>query len=109
MKVTCPTTTYRLTCDLPNHVSISVLTSGFGRRLRGACRGLAGASMATILDFPPAGGRTGQRVKGPARPASGEIVIFPGVRYERWESAPAKPAKSKASRKVKRDTLELKD
>lgn len=37
---------------------------------------------------------------------SAEIVIFPGVRYERWADAPAPRAKPG---KVKRDTLKLAD
>lgn len=67
--------------------------------------------MATILDFRPSGSRSGAENAGAAR-APCEIVIFPGVRYERWEAASmpvsAKP-RSRPRRSVKRDTLELKD
>ncbi len=36
---------------------------------------------------------------------SAEIVIFPGVRYERWEES----AKSEQRRAAKRDRIELPD
>ncbi len=70
--------------------------------------------MATILDFRPAEGKIGSSQSGEGRRSPCEIVIFPGVRYERWETSPPPAAvpKSKASkqrRAVKRDTLELKD
>lgn len=63
--------------------------------------------MATILIFPamaePAGS-SAQDKQSPARAAC-EIVVFPGVRYERWEEPPVK-AKRK-SRQKPRDLLEI--
>ena len=61
--------------------------------------------MATILEFrassepkKPAGGRR--------KPRSAEIVIFPGVRYERWTDENASGSSSKS---VQRDMLALVD
>jgi hypothetical protein len=61
---------------------------------------------ATILEFrsdidkaPAKGARRRRR--------SAEIVIFPGVRYERHDDSAA--AKNGSGRKVERDTLELLD
>ena len=41
--------------------------------------------MADILDFRPADDKTGRRARHTAQASGCEIVIFPGVRYERWE------------------------
>ena len=58
--------------------------------------------MATILEFP-----RHQRLSAVDRrgvmPAA-EIVFFPGVRYERWETHPAAKAKK---RQPRRDKIEL--
>ncbi|HWV83022.1 MAG TPA: hypothetical protein VNZ50_16445 [Hyphomicrobiaceae bacterium] len=60
--------------------------------------------MATILDFPemqvPARRRPSRRVQ-----SSAEVILFPGVRYERREDAPAdrQPARGM----VVRDRLQL--
>jgi hypothetical protein len=64
--------------------------------------------MAKILTFRPAGTR---RDEGgfTSADASAEVIVFPGIRYERWgdaEGAPASPAK-KQSRDRQRDILEL--
>ena len=61
--------------------------------------------MATILDFPPR--TSAERLRGSRATGSAEIVLFPGVRYERWEEAPA--AKRPRRKSVKRDTLEIAD
>ena len=57
---------------------------------------------ATILEFPemqaPPRARKARRDR-----SSAEIVIFPGVRYERWAD---QPAKHDAAR-VERDRLQL--
>ena len=57
---------------------------------------------ATILDFPEmqAPPRTRKERRGVT---SAEIVLFPGVRYERWENAPAKHD----APRVERDRLQL--
>jgi hypothetical protein len=61
--------------------------------------------MADILDFRRSAGRSSRRPSG----TSAEIVLFPGVRYERWETAPSQAAaeKPKRGRRTKRDTLDL--
>lgn len=68
--------------------------------------------MADILDFRPPGTRSARRTIG----ASAEIVIFPGVRYERWDDAPSGGATDRTrdkdkpkgkGRRIKRDTLDL--
>lgn len=67
--------------------------------------------MASILEFrqPAFGSRqTGVRTE---TAASADIVLFPGVRYERWtedEATAAEPAKSRR-RARRRDHLELED
>ena len=61
--------------------------------------------MATILEFRP--GQRAQHVQ--SRPhSSGEVVLFPGIRYE--YEAPAAKAASKTRRRSprKRDKLEIK-
>jgi hypothetical protein len=64
--------------------------------------------MATILEFR-AGcvrGSHSARLQG----SSAEIVIFPGIRYERWkEGETPAPAQPKIKRQRHRDTLELED
>jgi hypothetical protein len=60
--------------------------------------------MATILDFPetqvPARRRPVRRGK-----SSAEIILFPGVRYERWDDAPAVHEATRSS--IVRDRLQL--
>lgn len=62
--------------------------------------------MATILDFPPPGAGTAT-ARAPRRPGPGEIVIFPGVRYERKPEAEAAPRERQGE--VSRDRLTLVD
>lgn len=45
--------------------------------------------MATILEFRASIQETSQRSQR-HQPRSAEIVIFPGIRYERWPNAEAK-------------------
>lgn len=64
--------------------------------------------MADIVDLATASAR---RVRE-ARPATGsaEIIIFPGVRIERWEQAPAPQAAKPRNRRARaRDRIELPD
>jgi hypothetical protein len=59
--------------------------------------------MATIVEFRASQSRY-QTASRPAYGASAEIVIFPGVRYERW----AEPAEAPSPRKKRpRDTIEI--
>jgi hypothetical protein len=61
--------------------------------------------MALILDFN-AHATKASRGSSRARAAgSAEIVIFPGVRYERWDDANARPKR----RTKQRDRIELPD
>ena len=59
--------------------------------------------MAHIVEFRPPSSRSERRPRADA-PAAAEIILFPGVRYERWGDNPAQAAKRR-----KRDTLELGD
>jgi hypothetical protein len=59
-------------------------------------------SMATILQFRSEVGRGKPPITGDA-----EIIIFPGVRIERWEDAPKVKRRDKG--RTKRDRLELPD
>jgi hypothetical protein len=61
--------------------------------------------MATILEFPASLARTSGSAHTMAGVAA-QVVIFPGVRYERVDIADAKPRKRPAAR---RDHLELED
>lgn len=61
--------------------------------------------MATILEFR-ASQESEQKPKARRRRRSAEIVIFPGVRYERWVDEPARPDAETA---VARDRLVLAD
>jgi hypothetical protein len=60
--------------------------------------------MATILSFKPIS-RNASSSTVTGRDVPAEIVLFPGVRYERW-SEPVKPQKKKRAR---RDKINLKD
>lgn len=74
--------------------------------------------MADIVDFRGVPSKRLAPAPTQRRAQSAEIVIFPGVRYQRWDEQPAeatqaagiaaKPTHAKKSRK-KRDTLELVD
>ena len=63
--------------------------------------------MATILKFPKLEQSAVSSTSGQQTPARAtcEIVMFPGVRYERWDEQPVK-AKRK-SRQKPRDRLEI--
>jgi hypothetical protein len=62
--------------------------------------------MAQILSF-----RTPEyRSSGGADPSAGvsaEVIIFPGVRYERWDEAHAVTRASADERRTRRDVIEL--
>lgn len=61
--------------------------------------------MALILDFNAHASKACRRAADHTA-GSAEIVIFPGVRYERWEDSAANRAKRRAKQ---RDRLELPD
>lgn len=68
--------------------------------------------MATILNFRSAEFRTGvgtSRREGD----SAEVILFPGIRYERWKEtgmgAPTAAAAAKDACRTSRDVLELAD
>ena len=49
--------------------------------------------MAHIVEFRPPSNRSERRPRADA-PAAAEIILFPGVRYERWEDdTPPAPSK----------------
>lgn len=61
--------------------------------------------MGKIVEFASRTMATGQRPAAPGRAQQCEIVIFPGVRYERWEceaSAPPPPDPAPVSGKARR-------
>lgn len=60
--------------------------------------------MATILEFRASHDEASSRPSR-RRTRTAEIVIFPGVRYERWRDGEAKSEAGKAS--VSRDVLKL--
>jgi hypothetical protein len=70
--------------------------------------------MASILEFrqpalqerPASDRQASTRSGGATGPA--DIVLFPGVRYERWAEAPEQPAKPRR-RARRRDHLDLGD
>lgn len=64
--------------------------------------------MATILEFRAQSFRSPLSASRQAG-AGAEIVLFPGVRYERWVEEPLPTAQSKPKRGRKRDRLELED
>jgi len=59
--------------------------------------------MAMILDFPEMHVAPRRRPARRSRPTA-EIILFPGVRYERWDEA---PAGSDAQTAIVRDRLQL--
>jgi len=63
--------------------------------------------MASVLEFrrPALDCRQSAPKRGSA---SADIVLFPGVRYERWSEVPAEPAPARR-RARRRDHLELED
>lgn len=64
-------------------------------------------TMATILEFRCDTERVPVKATTRRRRRSAEIVIFPGVRYERIDDPPATSARS--NRRIERDTLKLVD
>ncbi|MFN3743657.1 MAG: hypothetical protein ACK4TL_03020 [Hyphomicrobiaceae bacterium] len=60
--------------------------------------------MATILDFPEVQVPPRRRPVRRSR-STAEIILFPGVRYERWEDAPAVHDAARSG--VVRDRLQL--
>ena len=63
--------------------------------------------MATILEFRASQDEgVGSKSKAQMRRRSAEIVIFPGVRYERWT---AETASAEQKGQVVRDTLTIAD
>jgi hypothetical protein len=62
--------------------------------------------MATILEFR---GNEKSAAKARRGRRSAQIVIFPGVRYERWDESAASQSGTSQSASVQRDRLELVD
>jgi hypothetical protein len=62
--------------------------------------------MAQILSFRTPEYRSSEG-SGPRAGAAAEVIIFPGVRYERWDEAHAVPLTSGEERRTCRDVLEL--
>jgi hypothetical protein len=60
--------------------------------------------MAMILEFPEMQVPARRRIARRAQP-SAEVILFPGVRYERWEDAPTDRESARAM--VVRDRLQL--
>ena len=65
-----------------------------------------GKRMAQILSFRTPEYRSGDSA-GARAGASAQVIIFPGVRYERWEEAHAATRASADERRTSRDVLEL--
>ncbi len=64
--------------------------------------------MATIYSIKSAQERnTGGQSDGPV--TSAQIILFPGVRYERWADLCEKPATECVGRRRQRDGLEIVD
>ena len=63
--------------------------------------------MATIVKFKPAGGGSRDATTAAVK-AQCEIILFPGVRYERWETTPPpQPVKTGGEKKQRREKREL--
>lgn len=65
-----------------------------------------GKRMAQILSFRTPEFRAGDNTAAIAG-GSAEVIIFPGVRYERWEEAHAVTSVPADERLTRRDVLEL--
>jgi hypothetical protein len=63
--------------------------------------------MATILEFRGSERAPASRGADPRGRKSAEVVIFPGVRFERWDRPTADPACGKSASKLRRDLLEI--
>lgn len=64
--------------------------------------------MASILEFRQPALQCRQVTGKTSAAASADIVLFPGVRYERWAEAQTEPAKPRR-RARRRDQIELED
>ena len=62
--------------------------------------------MAQILSFRTPEFRSSDGA-GMSAGVSAEVIIFPGVRYERWEESHAVTSASVDDRRTRRDVLEL--
>ena len=66
--------------------------------------------MAQILTFRSGEMRRDESAVEPAR-ATAEVIVFPGVRYERWDEGSEQPQHESSARKQtgdrRRDVLEL--
>ena len=65
-----------------------------------------GERMAQILSFRTPEFRSSDGA-GTSAGVSAQVIIFPGVRYERWEEAHAVTSASADQRRTSRDVLEL--
>lgn len=65
-----------------------------------------GKSMAQILSFRTPEFRSNEG-SGPRAGVSAEVILFPGVRYERWDEAHAVTSNASDQRRTSRDVLEL--
>lgn len=65
--------------------------------------------MASILEFKPAAFGSRQEAERNEAAGSADIVLFPGVRYERWTEAPSESDAPPRRRARRRDRLELDD
>jgi hypothetical protein len=63
--------------------------------------------MATILEFRDRSTKADVASGKPVRGGPADVVIFPGVRYERYEEP--QPSRSKSRRSRQHDRLELED
>jgi hypothetical protein len=67
--------------------------------------------MAKILPFQPAELRRCESASLACERASAQVIVFPGVRYERWQSDDKEPRAGsemkKRTRDQRRDVLEL--
>jgi hypothetical protein len=65
-----------------------------------------GRRMAQILSFRSPEFRTSEGT-APREGESAEVILFPGIRYERWSDAGATSTATSAERRANRDVLEL--
>jgi hypothetical protein len=63
--------------------------------------------MATIIEFRGSDRAPAPRSADAQGRKSAEVVIFPGVRIERWDRATADPACARSAAKPRRDLLEI--
>jgi len=75
-------------------------------------RHVTGEHMAKILAFRPEEQRRHESACAAREHGSAEVIVFPGVRYERWnEAGDAEPMRQAATKKrrldQRRDVLEL--